>query len=152
MISSCRNCHFLPENCLARHLLFRCKPAPEDAMSRCATVFTALVAVCSLGVAGPPPAEAAAFVRRQGAMLMVGDARYCFGGTNYWYGVNLAMAGPDGDRARLRRELDVMAEHGLVNLRIMAGSEGPDAAPWRLRPGLQTAPGVYNDDVRHGLD
>jgi len=73
-------------------------------------------------------------------------------GTNFWYGLNLGSTGPGGDRARLHRELDLLKAIGITNLRIMAGSEGPDIEPWRMVPSLQTSPGVYNLDVLDGLD
>lgn len=77
---------------------------------------------------------------------------YYFLGTNLWYGMNLGSLGPGGDRARLVRELDRLKALGIENLRIMAGSEGPDSEPWRMTPSLQTAPGIYNQDVLDGLD
>jgi mannan endo-1,4-beta-mannosidase len=78
--------------------------------------------------------------------------RYAFLGTNFWYGLNLGAKGAGGDRARLIRELDRLKALGINNLRIMAGSEGPDTEPYRMTPSLQSAPGVYNQDVLEGLD
>eukprot|EP00205_Picochlorum_sp_RCC944_P002143 CAMPEP_0182606986 /NCGR_PEP_ID=MMETSP1330-20130603/1756_1 /TAXON_ID=464278 /ORGANISM="Picochlorum sp., Strain RCC944" /LENGTH=400 /DNA_ID=CAMNT_0024825479 /DNA_START=377 /DNA_END=1576 /DNA_ORIENTATION=- len=71
---------------------------------------------------------------------------------NYWYGANLGSSGPGGDRDRLRRELDELSARGISNLRIMAGSEGPDTEPYRMTPSMQPEPGVYNEDVVEGLD
>jgi mannan endo-1,4-beta-mannosidase len=34
----------------------------------------------------------------------------------------------------------------------MAGSEGPEDEPWRMKPALQPAPGVYNEELLDGLD
>lgn len=77
---------------------------------------------------------------------------YYFMGTNFWYGMHLAMQGEDGNRDRLLRELDRLQDLGVKNLRIMAASEGPDTAPWRVLPTLMTAPGEYNDTLWDGLD
>lgn len=93
-----------------------------------------------------------AFVTTEGTSLVIDGKPYRFLGTNFWYGINLASAGPGGDRARLQRELDRLAAMGINNLRIMAGSEGPDSEPYRMVPALQTSPGVYNADVLDGLD
>jgi mannan endo-1,4-beta-mannosidase len=77
---------------------------------------------------------------------------YFFLGTNFWYGMNLGSKGNGGDRARLIRELDALKAMGVNNLRIVAGSEGPDSEPYRMVPAMQTSPGVYNMEVVDGLD
>jgi mannan endo-1,4-beta-mannosidase len=79
-------------------------------------------------------------------------ARYAYLGTNFWYGMNLGSTGPGGDRERLIRELDRLQALGITNLRILAGSEGPDSEPWRIVPSLQKDPGVYDEDLLIGLD
>ncbi len=40
----------------------------------------------------------------------------------------------------------------MTNLRVVAGSEGPNDAPYRMVAALQTAPGVYDEQVYFGLD
>jgi mannan endo-1,4-beta-mannosidase len=92
------------------------------------------------------------FVEASGQQLTVGGQPYRFVGANYWYGINLGSAGPGGDRPRLLRELDQMQAHGITNLRIMAGSEGPTTEPYRMLPPLQIAPGQYDPQVFEGLD
>lgn len=77
---------------------------------------------------------------------------YYFIGTNLWYGMNLGIADHQAYRERLTRELDHLHSLGINNLRIMAASEGPDSEPWRMSPALQTAPGVYNENLLKGLD
>ena len=77
---------------------------------------------------------------------------YHFMGTNFWYGLNLGSGGVGGNRPRLIRELDRLKAMGVNNLRVMAGSEGPDKEPFRMVPALQIRPGVYNEDVADGLD
>jgi mannan endo-1,4-beta-mannosidase len=77
---------------------------------------------------------------------------YHYVGTNLWNGMNLGSSGLGGDRARLIRELDRLEKLGITNLRILAGSEGPDNEPWRIVPALQKSPGVYDQDLLNGLD
>ncbi len=89
-----------------------------------------------------------AFIEVKGRNFTDSGTDYRFVGANFWYGANLAVI----DRARLERELDHLARLGVKNLRIMAGTEGPDTEPWRITPSLQVAPGVYNETVFAGLD
>jgi mannan endo-1,4-beta-mannosidase len=77
---------------------------------------------------------------------------YTFMGTNFWYGLNLGSNGYGGNRARLMRELDRLSNMGVKNLRVMAGSEGPNTEPYRMVPALQTEPGKYDEEVLGGLD
>jgi len=84
--------------------------------------------------------------------FVINKKPYFFVGTNFWYGLNLAANSAGGDRARLVRELDHLKNLGITNLRIMAGSEGPDTEPWRMVPALQTEPGVYDPIILDGLD
>ncbi|MDA3853712.1 MAG: cellulase family glycosylhydrolase [Bacteroidales bacterium] len=93
-----------------------------------------------------------AFVTTDGAQFVKEGKPYYFVGTNYWYGGILGSVGEGGDRERLIQELDMMQEHGIDNLRILAGAEGPNNEPFRVTPALQMAPGVYNDTILDGLD
>ncbi|MBO7416634.1 MAG: beta-mannosidase [Bacteroidaceae bacterium] len=97
---------------------------------------------------------------------------YRFVGVNFWYGAILGSQGEGGDRKRLESELDAMKELGITNLRILVGADGPlevpaagtglsdaDGSPFGqsvrsavVQPTLQTAPGVYNQDLLDGLD
>ncbi|MFQ5445826.1 MAG: hypothetical protein ACE5FF_02735, partial [Saprospiraceae bacterium] len=92
------------------------------------------------------------FITVEGTQFRLDGQPLYFLGTNFWYGMNLASAGEGGDRDRLLRELDQLQALGVNNLRIMAASEGPDTAPWRMVPALQPAPGQYNEDLLDGLD
>ncbi len=92
------------------------------------------------------------FVKVKGNQFILDDQPYYFLGTNFWYGMNLGSSGEGGDRERLLRELDQLAHLGVTNLRVMAGSEGPDTEPYRILPSLQTKPGKYNEDLLVGLD
>ena len=93
-----------------------------------------------------------AFVEVRGTRFEISGKPYRYVGANFWYGINLGIAGPRGDRARLVRELDRLQAMGVDNLRIMAATEGPDGEPWRMSPALVTAPGVLREDVLEGLD
>lgn len=90
-------------------------------------------------------------VVKNGAFEWKGNP-YHFLGTNFWYAINLASTGEGGNRDRLLRELDRLDSMGLKNLRIVAGSEGPDTEPYRMVPSLQPSPGEYNNDLLQGLD
>jgi mannan endo-1,4-beta-mannosidase len=92
------------------------------------------------------------FVRIENAQFMIGNEPYHYLGTNFWYGLNLGVEGEQGNRDRLIRELDRLQSLGVKNLRVMAGSEGPDSEPYRMLPALQTGPGEYNEKVSEGLD
>lgn len=88
---------------------------------------------------------------RDGKFYRAGE-EYKFVGTNFWFGAVLASEGQGGDRERLRRELDLMQEVGITNVRVLASGEGPDTVPSHVLPVLQPQPGVYNDTILQGLD
>lgn len=93
------------------------------------------------------------FVKVRGAAGFARDGKpYTFLGANLWYGATLGREGAPGDRERLRRELDRLRRLGVNNLRVLAGTEGPDSEPWRITPALQSAPGVYREELLRGLD
>ncbi len=92
------------------------------------------------------------FVQVKEGRFELDGAVHCFVGVNFWYGMHLGMAGPDGDRARLRAELDRLHGLGVTNVRVMAASEGPNDQPYRVTPALMIAPGEYDDRVLDGLD
>ena len=98
-----------------------------------------------------PTLNAQEFISIKNKQFYLNGKPYYFLGTNFWYGINLA-AEHSGNRARLLRELDRLKALGINNLRIMAGSEGPDTEPWRMSPSLQPEPGIYNNDLLQGLD
>ena len=92
------------------------------------------------------------FVRVENGHFMIGDSVYKFIGTNFWYGAILGSEGRGGDRDRLHKELDLLQENGINNLRILVGGDGEENIPSHIMPVLQTAPGVYNDTILDGLD
>ena len=92
------------------------------------------------------------FVRMNNSQFTVDGQPYYFVGTNYWYGSILASEGQGGDRDRLLKELDLMQQSGIDNLRILVGAEGPNNEPYRVTPALQLSPAIYNDTILDGLD
>ncbi|CAF1092678.1 unnamed protein product [Adineta ricciae] len=92
------------------------------------------------------------FINVQNRRLTLNGQDYLYVGTNFWYGANLGSTGPGGNRTRLLRELDHLHSLGVDNLRIQAGSEGPNTEPWRIVPSMQPDPGRYDENVLEGLD
>jgi mannan endo-1,4-beta-mannosidase len=91
------------------------------------------------------------FVRVENGQFIRNGKPYRFIGFNFWYAGLLASEGTGGDRDRLHRELDYLKSAGVDNLRIMVGADGPENRA-KVRPSLQTEPGVYNDTLLRGLD
>lgn len=83
--------------------------------------------------------------------FMIDGKPYVFMGANYWQGMNLG-APLSGDSPRLIRELDRLKALGITNLRVLAASEADDEMKFAIHPALQTAPGVYDEDIWQGLD
>lgn len=94
----------------------------------------------------------AQFVTVRDGRFFDGDKEYRYVGMNFWYGAILASEGRGGDRARLKRELDLMQKTGINNLRVLVGGDGREGLASHIEPVLQTSPGVYNDTLLVGLD
>ena len=90
------------------------------------------------------------FITVQGQEFFQGEKSYSYVGTNYWYGLYLGST--EEGKKRLIKELDQLQSLGVNNLRIMAAFEGTAEDKWRVAPGIQTAPFVYNEDLLKGLD
>ena len=73
-------------------------------------------------------------------------------GTTLWYGAHLGSRGAGGDRSRLQRELDDLRHLGVRNVRVMAGSQGPDDSPYRVVPSMQPSRDEYSREMLEGLD
>lgn len=116
------------------------------------TRFLIFFALAFLGLHCSIDKKTPGFVKVSGSGFVRDGKPYTFMGTNFWYGLNLGSTGEGGYRDRLIRELDRLAEMGVKNLRVMAGTEGPDTEGYRMLPSLQVAPGKYNEDVLKGLD
>ncbi|MDR3220317.1 MAG: cellulase family glycosylhydrolase [Dysgonamonadaceae bacterium] len=92
------------------------------------------------------------FVKQSDGRFEINGKPYYYIGTNFWYGAMLGSTGQGGDRERLLQELDFMQSIGITNLRVLVGADGLDDQASKVRPALQTAPGVYNDTIFEGLD
>ena len=116
-------------------------------------VFTFFLSLCALGITiSGCQAQNHHFVQVEDHQFTIEGQPYYFIGTNFWYGMHLGSELEIGDRQRLQRELDMLRDMGVDNLRVLASSEGPDDEPWRVVPSVQPEPGVYNEDVLEGLD
>ena len=113
------------------------------------TIMTAvLVSACQQ----KPQEHQQDFVRVENGHFVKNGQPYYYVGTNFWYGAILGSEGQGGDRERLGKELDLMKEMGIDNLRILVGSDGERGVKTKVEPTLQEAPGVYNDTILAGLD
>jgi mannan endo-1,4-beta-mannosidase len=115
-------------------------------------IFSSIVLVLlMISVLSAQKAAKSPFVRVRGSQLMLNNKLYYFCGTNFWYGCYIGSKGKTGDRERLKRELDELVSLGINNLRILAASEAANS-PGTLNPAIQTAKGVYNEELLDGLD
>lgn len=91
------------------------------------------------------------FVKRDGTALTVGGRPYRSVGANLWYAAYLGAGLSGGGVARLGREFDRLAELGVTNLRVLAGSE---LSPLKnsVRPAFRDRSAAYNEDLLKGLD
>jgi len=96
--------------------------------------------------------EKAEFVTVKDGHFYIGDKEYRYVGTNFWYGAILASEGQGGNRERLEKELDLMQEIGITNIRVLVGGDGEGNLNYQIKPVLQSEPGVYNDTILQGLD
>lgn len=91
------------------------------------------------------------FVRVRGNQFEVHGKRYCFLGTNLWYGCNLGALAEGGNRERLIRELDFLKSMGIKNLRVLGASEGITQHN-TVYPPLQPEKEKYDEKMLEGLD
>lgn len=96
------------------------------------------------------------FVQQQGNKFVVNNKPYHFIGTNMWYANLLAMENnKGGNRNRLIKELDFLKKQGVTNIRVLIGSQSGGKKVNNVKPvspALQTAPGIYNEDILDGMD
>ena len=62
--------------------------------------------------------------------------------------MNLSMS--TGNRTRVLQDLEKLKQMGINNVRIMAGSEGPNEEPFRMKPALMKEQKVYDESVFEG--
>ena len=113
---------------------------------------TIVMATATLVACQQPQEEVSPFVTVDNGHFVKNGKPYYYVGTNFWYGAILGSEGQGGDRERLAKELDLMKEMGIDNLRILVGSDGERGVKTKVEPTLQVAPGVYNDTILAGLD
>lgn len=116
------------------------------------TVIFLILAGLLAGCSDTPQKQNAFMHTENGRFVDSGGNPYYFIGANLWYGAFMASEGPSCDRDRLCRELDRLKELGIDNLRIAVGADGSEEDAVKVKPIMQTAPGVYNDDTLDGLD
>ena len=110
------------------------------------SILAVIAAACA------PTVEQQPFVTMRDGRFFIGEKPYAYVGTNFWYGAILGSKRVGGDRERLLNELDFLKEAGIDNLRILVGADGEPGVPSKVEPTLQTAPGVYNEELLDGLD
>ena len=116
--------------------------------------FVLLAAALLVGCAQPSAEQPAsdAFVTVKDQQFYLGGKPYHYVGANMWYGAYLGSPGVTGDRERLTRELDLLVEHGITNLRVLAVSETSDLMR-AVRPAvLQNTQGELDTGLLRGMD
>jgi len=108
-----------------------------------------LIEACAHGGAAPGPPLPAAPALPGGLSVkgirFVRDGRpFIVSGFNYWAGPTLAREGNAAGGDQVRRDLDGLQAAGINMLRVMAATEGPDSAPYRIVPSIQPALGQYD--------
>lgn len=98
-----------------------------------------------------PDQQSRAFVEVDGTRFVINGEPYTYAGANFWYGAYLGRPGQQGDRERLEKELDIMVEHGITNLRILGASEQADFEN-SLSPAFINKDGSVNEELLAGLD
>ncbi|MBQ5713988.1 MAG: cellulase family glycosylhydrolase [Bacteroidaceae bacterium] len=121
-------------------------------MKRIAYLYVVMALAALIGCQSNQAEKDVEFVTTRDGRFYRGDTEYKFIGANFWYGAVLASEGQGGDRERLQKELDLMQEVGITNVRVLVGGEGPDTVASHVLPVLQPEPGVYNDTILQGLD
>lgn len=121
-------------------------------MKRIAYLYVVLALAALIGCQSNQAEKDIEFVTTRDGRFYRGETEYKFIGANFWYGAVLASEGQGGDRERLQKELDLMQEVGITNVRVLVGGEGPDTVASHVVPVLQPEPGVYNDTILQGLD
>jgi mannan endo-1,4-beta-mannosidase len=97
------------------------------------------------------PRATPSFVKVEGRHFVLDGKPLYVRGTNLWYGAHLGRPSNPVGRRRLVRELDRLAKLGVNNLRVLGAAEQCDF-PKTLRPAIQLAPGLLNEDMLRGLD
>ena len=126
------------------------------ATDECSWCACAACGTCPPRPRTPPPPPGPPFVGAYDIYMFRGKP-FAFMGANLWAAMHMGCdVCPGGDRARLSREIDRLADLGVTSVRILASGEGPPndspVLPWTVQPALQPEPGKYNHDLLLGLD
>ncbi len=89
------------------------------------------------------------FIKVKGSKFYIDNNPYYFCGTNMYYAAYLG-ASEEG-RKRLIKELDLLKEYGITNLRILGASE-LSSFKYALPQCFQTNARAYNEQLLQGLD
>lgn len=98
------------------------------------------------------PSQPNLFVKVKNGGFERNNKLYVYAGVNYWQASYLASLEHYGNREVLLHDLDVLQNLGVKNIRIQIASEADSASLWTVKPGLLTAPDVYNEKVFAGID
>lgn len=116
--------------------------------------FYRLVALCSIlliSCTQEKKVSTTSFVSVTGSTFIKNGNPYEYVGTNFWYGPYLGQSGEAGNRDRLLKELDFLAEHGITNLRVLGSSEEA-VFENSLSPTFINADGSFDESLLVGLD
>ncbi|HCD53330.1 MAG TPA: mannanase, partial [Balneolaceae bacterium] len=91
------------------------------------------------------------FVQVDGTEFRINGEPYQFAGTNFWYGAYLGREGEEGNRERLKKELDILVQNGITNLRVLGASEQTDLEN-SLSPAFINEDGSITEELLVGLD
>jgi mannan endo-1,4-beta-mannosidase len=95
--------------------------------------------------------QQAPFVKVDGLHFKIGNEKYLYTGVNFWHAAYLGANIIEGGQERLVRELDLMKQNGITNLRVMAASEASDLK-MSVSPCFMETPGEVNEELLKGLD
>ena len=100
----------------------------------------------------PALAASSGFVEVRDKQFYIDDKPYRYVGANMWYAAYLGSTEKDiGDRSRLLKELDLLKEHGVDNLRILGAAETSPLLN-SMRPAISNKGAVTREDILIGLD
>lgn len=112
---------------------------------------TTLLAICLSMLALACTTETNNFVQVDGSNFILNNKPYYYFGANFWHGAYLGADLVKGDKKRLVRELDLLAENKITNLRIMAASEH-SSLERSIKPAFQKQNNEINNSLLIGLD
>jgi mannan endo-1,4-beta-mannosidase len=113
--------------------------------------FVILLGIASGAHAAADIAAQSGFVTVKGRHFLLDGKPYHYAGANVWYGMYLGSPGKTGNRARLLKELDLLASQGVMNLRVLAISEASKLKR-SVTPAVVLGPNHIDETLWQGLD